>query len=156
MADGGFKVKGVNEFKKFLNVLEDRLARKVMRQSLQASAKPIVINMKANLAKHNRTGTLQKSIKAFIPSGKFKARRFGKKEVVVLVGAIKKNNVDFLNDGFYARFLEFGTSKQPPRPWARPAVFSGTGAQQKLLGIEFGRRALKEVKRQANKIIGFK
>jgi len=154
MADAGFTIKGIPEFQKFLKVLPDRLARRVSRQALKASATPIIQRMKSNLAKHERTGALRKSIRALIPSGKFKARRFAGQEVVVLVGAIKGKNVDFLNDGFYARFLEVGTSKQPPRPWAKPAVESGAGAQQRKLGIEFGRRALKEVRRQARKIIG--
>ena len=152
MAGTDFVIHGVPEFKKFLNVLEGRLQRKVSGAALIASAKPIKLQMRANLAKHRRTGTLYKSIGTV----KAKSGLSFKKEVIILVGAIKANNTKFFPGGFYARFLEFGTSKHPPHPWARPAVQSATGAQQKLFGIKFGRRALKEVKRQANKIIGFK
>lgn len=151
MAGTGVEIIGVKEFKKFLKVLPDRLQRRVSQQALIASGKPIKDRMIQNLAKHRRTGTLRKSIKVI----KAKGRRRSAKEVIVFVGAIKAKNINFLRDGFYARFLEEGTSKQPPRPWAKPALFAGIRAQQRKLGVEFGRRAIKEIKRQARKIIGF-
>lgn len=151
MASAGIELKNIKEFQKFFRSLPDRLGRRVERQALVASAKPIKEKMKDNLKRHVRTGNLIKSIKAV--SAK-KGRRKGG-DVTVLVGAIKSSNIRFLPDGFYARFLEFGTSKQPPRPWARPAIDATIPQQRRELAREYGTRGLKEIKRQARKIIGF-
>ena len=147
---GGIKIEGIDEMKKFLNALPPSLERRVTRQALQASAKPVIEKMRSNLNRHVRTGTLQKAIKA----GSAKKGRRGKQEVVVLVGAHKARGTNFIRDGFYARFLERGTAKQPPRPWAGPALAASVAEQRRLLGVEFGKRALKEIKRQARKFIG--
>lgn len=152
MAGTDFKITGEKELLKFLKVLPEQLQRRVTRQALMASAKPIIKRAKANLSKHKRTGTLKKSVKAVSAGSKIFGGVGSGKEVTVLVGAIKANGVDFSRDGFYGRFLENGTSKQPARPWMRPALDSGRAEQQKILAKEFGRRTLKEVKRLARKI----
>lgn len=152
MADG-IELKGIKEFSKFMKVLPDSLQRRVTRQALKASAKPIIMNMKNNLARHRRTGNLINSIKSTSAKG---GRGRVKREVAILVGAIKSRNRSFLPDGFYARFLEMGTAKQPPRPWARPAIDAATPTQRRVLAQEFGKRAIKEVKRQSRKIIGIR
>ncbi len=152
MAENGIDLKNIREFQKFFKALPGQLSRRVERQALIASGKPIKQEMKNNLKRHRRTGTLIKAIKV-VSAKKGRGGRTG--EVSVLVGAIKSSNVRFLPDGFYARFLEMGTSKQPPRPWARPAIDSTIGQQRRELAREYGRRGLKEIKRQARKIIGF-
>lgn len=150
MAKNGIDLLNIKEFEKFFDALPDTLARRVQKQALIASAKPIKTRMKEKLSRHVRTGTLRKSIAA----KSAKRGRRGKQEVVVLVGAHKANNVNFIRDGFYARFLEFGTSKQPPRAWAKPSVDETHSAQRKELAREYGTRGLREIKRQARKFIG--
>ena len=150
MPEAGIKLHNFKEMQKFFGALDDSLQRRVTRSALQASAKPILNKMKDNLKRHRRTGTLQKSIKA----GSAKKGKAGKKEVIVLVGAHKAKNVDFIRDGFYARFLEFGTSKQRPQPWARPAIDSTLSQQRQILAVEYSKRGDKEIKRQARRIIG--
>ena len=150
MADNGVELKNLKKMQKFFRALPEQLERRVTRSALQASGKPIVVKMKSNLKRHRRTGNLLKSIK----TASAKKGRGGKKEVVVLVGAIKSKNLSFLPDGFYARFLETGTSKQPPRPWARPAIDSTIPQQRSALAKEYRERGLKEIKRQAKRIIG--
>lgn len=151
MADSGFEIKGIKEFIGALKSLDENLQRRVIRQSLIVSGKPMARQMKDNLKKHRRTGTLIKAVK----SASAKKGRIGKKKVLVLVGAHKARGVDFSRDGFYGRFLEVGTSRQPPRAWARPAFDSKVREQQRILARELGRRTVKEIKRSARKIIGF-
>ena len=128
------KVTGLKSMVKLMKKLPNKIARNVARASLIASAKPIIKQYKDNLKKHKRTGKLIKSIKA---KSAGKTRVGPADEVVVLVGPT--------TEGFYAGFLEFGTSRIPAEHLFRDALESRRSEQHKILGQEFAKRVPKEV-----------
>ncbi len=130
------KVKGLKSMVKLMKKLPNKIARNVARASLIASAKPIIKAYKSSLQQHKRTGLLIKSIKA---KSAGKSRIGPADEVVVLVGPTER--------GFYAGFLEFGTSRIPAEHLFRDALESQRSAQHKILGQEFAKRVPKEVKK---------
>lgn len=79
----------------------------VVDDALQAGASPILEEARQTGAFRDRTGTLRKSLK--ISKTKIK-----KNQKYVLIGS-------FSSKAFYDRYIEFGTSKMPARPFMRPA-----------------------------------
>lgn len=130
------KVTGLKSMVKLMKKLPNKIARNVARASLIASAKPIIKQYKDNLEKHKRTGKLKRSIKA---KSAGKSRIGPADEVVVLVGPTE--------DGFYAGFLEFGTSRIPAEHPFRDALESRRDEQHRILGKEFAKRVPKEVRK---------
>jgi HK97 gp10 family phage protein len=55
-------------------------------------------------------------------------------------GEIARVGVGPDETGWYLRFPEFGTSKQPARPWLRPAVDGRMGDFQETLAERLGNR----------------
>lgn len=134
------KVTGEKALLKMLKKLPNKIARNVARASLIASAKPIIKEYRNNLQKHKRTGNLIKSIKA---KSAGKSRIGPADEVVVLVGPTTK--------GFYAGFLEFGTSRFQGEHLFRDALDSTRSEQIKIVSQEFEKRIPKEVRKLRGK-----
>jgi HK97 gp10 family phage protein len=126
------RLQGVEELKRVLARVPDKLRRKGLLKALRVSAR--LVRDDARLAApvrqtrkiNHRPGTVKRAIS--IRTSKF-ARRAGDVGVFVSVrplrgarqirlGAAGANNP---NDPYYWRFLEFGTRKLTPRPFLRPA-----------------------------------
>ncbi|MQM29598.1 MAG: hypothetical protein CRU78_03230 [Candidatus Accumulibacter phosphatis] len=126
------QLQGVEELKRILARVPDKLRRKGLLKALRVSAR--LVRDDARLAApvrqtrkiNHRPGTVKRAIS--IRTSKF-ARRAGDVGVFVSVrplrgarqkrlGAAGANNP---NDPYYWRFLEFGTRKLTARPFLRPA-----------------------------------
>lgn len=134
------KLTGDKAMIKLMKQLPNKIARKVARAALIASAKPIVKEAKNNLKPHKRTGALMRSVKA---KSAGKTRVGPADEVVILIGPTVNS--------FYGGFLEFGTSKFQGIHWLRDALESRGDEQRRVLAKEMGVRIMKEVKKLAAK-----
>lgn len=134
------KITGDKSLVKLLEKLPNKIARKVGRGALIASAKPIIKQYRQNLKPHKRTGLLAKSVKA---KSAGRQRVGPADEIVVLVGPTGRF--------FYGGFLEFGTSRIAAEHLFRSALESTRNEQIKILGKEMGKRIKKEVKKLARK-----
>lgn len=109
MAFMSIKIEGAKELEKTLLGLEPKLGKKIIRQAMKKAAKPI--HAAARQMAPVVTGALRKSIKIRVM--KRKKHRYG-----VVIGTAAKW---FTGETFYGAFAEFGTKKQPAKPFLRPA-----------------------------------
>ncbi|MFC1121885.1 HK97-gp10 family putative phage morphogenesis protein [Pasteurella multocida] len=134
MANVTVKVNGLSELQQAMQNLgrktSNRIAVKAMRNGgaiVRDKARQNAPVLKENVP-HRRAGTLKKAI-----SARTKVNRGGKTNTYIWVkGLSTKQVLKFKDktgkagaynpkDPFYWRFLEFGTSKMPARPFLRPA-----------------------------------
>jgi HK97 gp10 family phage protein len=84
--------------------------------ALVNAVQPILTDMKNTSAFKDETGELRKNLKI----SKAKKNKYGK---YVTVGIDKGDNSKI----FYAKFIEWGTSKKPPRAFMQPALIKNKG-----------------------------
>lgn len=103
------ELRGVDEI---LNKLQQIGANigKLENKALKNAAEPVLKDAKATNAFKDRSGKLRKGLK--ITSVK---KKEGTK--YILVGVDRGDN----SEVFYGKFVEFGTSKMPARPFLQPA-----------------------------------
>jgi HK97 gp10 family phage protein len=99
---------GVKEIDRALRQLERKMAAKVVRQAINKALKPIEARVK-ELAPVE-SGQLRDSLKV-------RAMPYKKGRIAFEVRTAKG---DFKGDQFYGAFQEYGTSRQPARPYMRP------------------------------------
>jgi HK97 gp10 family phage protein len=128
------KVEGLQELERRLKAFGPKIVRNGLRTSAYAGAKVMMNAVKETAPV--RTGELRANIRAFKRRGQPNearysvgvrglTRKFGntpQNRRLRRVG--KKYRVD--GPGFYARFVEFGTSKMAARPFMRPAFLANT------------------------------
>lgn len=121
--------KGADEIAALFDEFPRQIAKRVALQSLLAAAKPFVTALKDNVPV--RTGNLRKSINA----RKAQPGRYAPKsdEVKIIIGPRSSKSGA---DGFYGRFLEYGTRKMKPRPWYRPVFDSQSQSMKSNLAKE--------------------
>lgn len=107
------EIKGIEELLRTLQRMEPSLAENGLRQGVSAVAREIVKEARQNLAPHRDTGNLQASLGT--------STRVNRRERAVTGKA--RTRTTGKHDGFYGRFLEFGTIKQ------QPIAFFGRAAQ---------------------------
>ena len=86
---------------------------RVLKSIFRESSKPLVAAARANVP--NKTGNLKKSIKFFTTRSKttfYVGPRAGRRQK---------------NDGFYGRWLEFGTKYIAAKPFMQPAIKQAGG-----------------------------
>ena len=135
---------GFKEMAKKLRDLGPRVGRKHLRAATSKGA--AVIRKKARELAPVDTGEMRKDIqqKRERTSGDHVASysvytRSGKRSRL----SGKARNVD--KDSFYWKFQEFGTAKQAPQPFMRPAFESEKENAVDVLGAELDKRIQKEV-----------
>ena len=143
-----FKMTGLAELQKKLEERPQRVIRKILRKALSAGG-GIVRDMMAQMAPRGETGFLSANFDfkvrvardnvsgtAFIgPKGKTYYPNVGSRDRGVSTGKYGKKG-GALPVASVARFLEFGTSKMPARPFMRPAfAASGRQALDKIIEV---------------------
>jgi HK97 gp10 family phage protein len=160
------KVKGLNELQARLAELPRRLSRQVLEKGLTTGAQPMAAEAQARVpvlavaTPRRRPGTVKKRIQA----RRVRPRSGMAATVIVGVRGLsagvvrnyklrkagrvvsKRGGADFMrglsaadnpNDPFYWKFLEFGTSKMPARPFLRPAFEAQKGNAVTLAAEEW-------------------
>ena len=121
--DFSFKVDGLKDLEKAMNKLEDRgIGVKILRSAGRKAMKPVLEDAKANVAV--RTGSLRDSLMATSKT----SRRY--KSVSIFIGPQRKSRTrkgvkTTYNKQLNQRktlALEYGTKKQAPKPFLRPAL----------------------------------
>lgn len=105
------EIKGLEDLIKNLNALPAKLEKKVIRAAVRKGANIVRDKARQNVPKD--TGNLQKSI---ITSG---AKVSGK---IAFRVSLKQRKTKNSKEPYYGRFIEFGTSKMPAKPFMRPAL----------------------------------
>jgi len=144
MAASEVAVFGIDDIKKVLEELAPRHAANLSRAMVHGMASETTKEAKKRVPKD--TGRLRKAIKA--------KRRRGKpgqpvSDVIVESGKNAKN------DGFYWRFVEFGTGgpvPQPEQPFLRPAKDMIQSNIPKIAEEQFIKKLSAAVKREQKKL----
>lgn len=142
------QIKGVEELRRKLRLLPDRLADKAMRRALFRGAKVIRDAARANAARFDDRLTnesIQKNVVVQRANRRNEQSKGGPMQRIGVLGGARqyantkanrragrvgqsyKTGGDKGNPGgdtWYWRFLEFGTSKMPARPFLRSAAVS--------------------------------
>lgn len=134
MANLTVKINGLNELQKAMNALGRKASNRIAVKAMRKGGAIIRDKARANApvlketVPHRKAGTLKKAIHS-----RTKVGRNGKTNTYVWVkGLSTKQILKFKDktgkgsaynprDPFYWRFIEFGTSKMPARPFLRPA-----------------------------------
>ncbi len=123
-------IKGLADLERELNQLALKARASVLRGALNKAVDPVLKAARENVSAQftERSGTLRKSIQksATAPRGSN--------------GFTAEAKVGVTGEGFYGRFLEFGTSKMPARPFMRPAVDAHAQEVVDLFASEMRRR----------------
>lgn len=123
-------IKGLADLERELNQLTLKARASVLRGALNKAVDPFLKAARENVSAQftERSGTLRKSIQksATAPRGSN--------------GFTAEAKVGVTGEGFYGRFLEFGTSKMPARPFMRPAVDAHAQEVVDLFASEMRRR----------------
>ena len=103
------ELEGVDEILNKLQSIGENVGR-LENKALKNAAEPVLEDAKATNAFNDRSGKLRKGLKV---------TNVKKKEGVkyILVGIDKSDNSKI----YYGKFIEFGTSKMPARPFMQPA-----------------------------------
>lgn len=126
-----FKIQGVREFENALDGLVKATARNVLRRSLRKAGEPMLRTMEAKAPRD--TGWTAGSIaisNTLNPANRRDQKKEGKSFAEVYVGSTR---------GSAALLQEYGTFKQPARPYGRPAW-----EQTKGLAVDIFVRELKQ------------
>lgn len=117
MAD--IELTGVDEILNKLQQIGTNISR-LENKALKNAAEPVLEDAKATNAFNDRTGNLRKGLKISNVKNKEGVK-------YILVGVDKGDNSKI----FYGKFLEFGTSKMPARPFLQPAYEKNKSTIQK-------------------------
>jgi HK97 gp10 family phage protein len=138
------EVFGLEEIKKVLSQLAPKHAANISKAFIHGLASETAKEAKKNAPKD--TGRLRKAIKA--------KRRRGKPGQPVS-DVIVESGKDSRNDGFYWRFIEFGTGGKNPqaeRPFLRPAKDMIQSNLPRIAEEQFTKKLSAAVKREQKKI----
>ena len=129
------KIEGLKELQEAMNQLPLEIQKRPLRSAVSAGAK-VIMDEAIRGAPQGETGNLRKAIYRYRSRSQ---SRTGQETFLVGVRKGKKEYVDSARnrrfgrvgkkytvegEAFYWRFVEFGTSKMPARPFLRPAFES--------------------------------
>lgn len=132
------KVEGLEQVQEMLKEKSPRVARNLMRATVQAVASNIAKDAKKQAPR--LTGNLQRAIKA-----RRKKSPPDKPTSLVIVGEGKGHKPD----AFYWKFVEYGTQYIPPAPFIGPAKQRAQANMKTMLVEEFGKKFEKQLAREA-------
>ena len=136
-----FKMKGLSELQSSLNKLPDKLRENALKNASAAGAR--VIRNEAKRLVPIEEGDLRDNI---VVARTYKQR--GRR--VRLRGAVV---IGIRGSGrHYAHLIEFGSSRQSPQPFMRPALEAKAKAALKVIG----QKLAKEIAKAAQKLSGWK
>lgn len=133
------KVTGIEDLQQMLNERAPRVARNLMRATVQGIASSIAKDAKANAPV--LTGNLKSAIKA-----KRSGRSKPDKPISLVTATSGK---DKKHDAFYWRFVEYGTIHVPAHPFVEPAKKRAEANMSRLLKEEFCKRLEKQLIKEA-------
>ena len=139
---------GFKELAAALRELPERVAKNALRSAVNAGASEIRKQAKANAPKD--TGLLEKNIY----QKQIREQSDATKQVffVGVRGAKKKKKGEKkVEVPFYWRFIEFGTSKMPAKPFLRPAFDAKKEVAIERIGEKLDERIQKYAKELAKK-----
>lgn len=131
---GNVKVEGLSQIHKALSELGRKVSNKIAVKAMREGGKIVREQARQNApvlsqsTPYRRAGTLKKAIKSST-----KVLKNGKIGTVVRVKTLTTKQIETFKvrsgkkgalnpkDPYYWRFLEFGTSKMPAKPFMRPA-----------------------------------
>jgi bacteriophage protein of unknown function (DUF646) len=131
---GNVKVEGLSQIHKALSELGRKVSNKIAVKAMREGGKIVQEQARQNApvisqsTPYRRAGTLKKAIKSST-----KVLKNGKIGTVVRVKTLTTKQIETFKvrsgkkgalnpkDPYYWRFLEFGTSKMPAKPFMRPA-----------------------------------
>lgn len=136
------KVIGAAEIEALLKQLPDKVARKVVGQSLRRGGTSLVKRAKANLESNQ-------SVDSGLLKSKIGVRQSkGKAAVGILKGSQtvtrKGRKPERATPTRYAHLIEFGTKNIPAKPFLRPALDEGGSEAIKIIGEAMGKGVMKE------------
>lgn len=134
------RVEGIEALQNTFKNVAPRVARNLMRATVQQIATNIAKDAKINAPV--LSGNLKKAIKA-----KRKKSHPDAPVSQVVVGQGKAE----ANDGFYWKFIEFGTKHIAPAPFIAPAKAKAQGDMRRMLREEFGKKLEKHLAREAKR-----
>jgi len=132
-------IEGLDEVKALLEKETPKQANNILRAVVQGIASEIAKDARKSAPKN--TGNLRKSIKAKRKKSK---PGFPVSAVEITTGKNVKN------DGFYWRFIEFGTqgnNPQPEQPFIRPAKDRAQANMPQILESQFVKKLQANIKR---------
>lgn len=132
------QLSGFDEFARMAKTLAPRQARNLARSTTQAVASQIAKKMKQVAPKDE--GTLRKAIKA-------KRRRM--RGDIAISDVRIEHGARARHDAWYWHFIEFGTVKQAPKPFIRPAIDAIQPEIPSIYSREFHKRLKKALEKQA-------
>lgn len=162
MADGlrgSIRVEGLDQLRRALQRLPEEVQAKVLPNAVAKGIRPILKEAKSIVAASAfDTGSLHRNIRATRgvrrsteASSFVSVRRLSRKRIAALRAKQKASGKKInriINDPFYWKFIEFGTSKMAARSFLRTAFNS-----KKEDSLEATRTALREgVEREAKKL----
>jgi len=128
MAD--FEVQGLKELNERLQQLPVKLERNILRGAIRAGAQTIVQAAKQLCPVGDPSGENVRLYGGYRGAlrDSIHARGVQSKNGMIIGGVSVGGTSKKGTDTFYARFIEFGTSKMTARPFLRPAIDSKTPA----------------------------
>ena len=123
---GGVMIEGAAELERALKALPRKVARKVINKAVRKSGKILLDDVKAR-APVGETRQLKASLKLRVVPRQ-KAGSFAM--------FVSTAEGWFKGDQFYGAFVEFGTTRMEPQPFARPAFESQKGLVRSIMERE--------------------
>lgn len=133
MSNLSVNIKGLKELGQAMNSLERKVRNSIGVKAMRKGGAVIKNQARANApvlehsVSHRKRGTLKKAISASTKigeNGSVTTKIFVRKLKISKITAFKsngKNSSANPDDPYYWRFVEFGTSKMPAKPFLRPA-----------------------------------
>lgn len=128
------KVSGLKELAKRMQDLDKKVRNRISAKAMRAGGRIVRDTARAKApvlqesVPHRRKGTLKRSIVERTKVGRngktttyIAVKNLSGKQIAKFKGKSGKSGAKNPNDPYYWRFVEFGTSKMPAKPFMRPA-----------------------------------
>lgn len=150
---------GLNEVNDLLEKLPNSLSFKFVQDTYAEIAKMGVLKEAKRLVPVGKKAVVSKKYasRSHLPGNLKRSlgiiRGKNKKYPTVFAGVRSKNifGRGGRYDGWYAHMIEYGTVKQPPQPFMRPAWAMWKGKTESMIGKAFGKQITRYAKRMAKK-----